>query len=236
MLDAGHERANFAIVATGPNAASPHHDPSDRVIAPGDIVLCDFGGTMHGYCSDITRMFSVGEPSAEVQSAYAVLVEAQERGVRAATVGTACEAVDAATRDVIDDGGYGEFFVHRTGHGIGTEAHEDPVRRQRQSHRARTRARVQHRARHLRTGALRPAARGHRRRNAGGAGTPQRGAARPRDRRLIGARCNSTWPRCWCRSPPAACCSAGSRPVGARWASATGGCCGSPSDRWRSSA
>jgi Xaa-Pro aminopeptidase len=89
-------------------------------------VLCDFGGTMHGYCSDITRMFSVGEPTAEVQAAYAVLVEAQERGVRAATVGTACEAVDAATRDVIDDGGYGEFFVHRTGHGIGTEAHEDP--------------------------------------------------------------------------------------------------------------
>ena len=126
MLDAGHERANFAIVATGPNAASPHHDPSDRVIAPGDIVLCDFGGTMHGYCSDITRMFSVGEPSAEVQSAYTVLVEAQERGVRAATVGTACEAVDAATRNVIDDGGYGDFFVHRTGHGIGTEAHEDP--------------------------------------------------------------------------------------------------------------
>jgi Xaa-Pro aminopeptidase len=126
MLDAGHERANFAIVATGPNAASPHHDPTDRVIAPGDVVLCDFGGTMHGYCSDITRMFSVGEPTAEVRGAYAVLVEAQERGVRAATVGTACEAVDAATRQVIDEGGYGEYFVHRTGHGIGQEAHEDP--------------------------------------------------------------------------------------------------------------
>ncbi len=126
MLDAGHERANFAIVATGPNAASPHHDPSDRVIAPGDVVLCDFGGTMHGYCSDITRMFSVGEPTAEVREAYAVLVEAQERGVCAATVGTACEAVDAATRTVIADAGYGDYFVHRTGHGIGAEAHEDP--------------------------------------------------------------------------------------------------------------
>jgi Xaa-Pro aminopeptidase len=126
MLDAGHERANFAIVATGPNAASPHHDPTDRVIEPGDVVLCDFGGTMRGYCSDITRMFSVGEPTGEVRDAYAVLVEAQERGVRAATVGTSCEAVDAATRTVIADAGYGEFFVHRTGHGIGAEAHEDP--------------------------------------------------------------------------------------------------------------
>jgi Xaa-Pro aminopeptidase len=126
MLEGGHERANFAIVATGPNAASPHHDPTDRVIAPGDIVLCDFGGTMHGYCSDITRMFSVGTPTPEVRDAYAVLVEAQEAGVQAATVGTRCEDVDAATRRVIDDAGYGDYFVHRTGHGIGTEAHEDP--------------------------------------------------------------------------------------------------------------
>ena len=126
MLDAGHERANFAIVATGPNAASPHHDPTDRVIAEGDAVLCDFGGTMHGYCSDITRMFSVGEPTAEVADAYAALVEAQEAGVRAATVGTPCEVVDAAARQVIADAGYAERFVHRTGHGIGMEAHEDP--------------------------------------------------------------------------------------------------------------
>ena len=126
MLAAGHERANFAIVASGANAASPHHDPSERVIEPGDVVLCDFGGTMHGYCSDITRMFVVGEPAGEVRDAYAVLVEAQEAGVRAATVGTPCEAVDAAARRVIADAGYGEYFVHRTGHGIGTEAHEDP--------------------------------------------------------------------------------------------------------------
>ena len=126
MLDAGHERANFAIVAAGANAASPHHDPSDRVIERGDVVLCDFGGTMHGYCSDITRMFSVGEPSAEVSDAYTVLVEAQEHGVCAATVGTACEDVDAAARAVITDAGYGPYFVHRTGHGIGAEAHEDP--------------------------------------------------------------------------------------------------------------
>ena len=126
MLDAGHERANFAIVAAGEHAASAHHDPTDRVIDPGDVVLCDFGGTMHGYCSDITRMFVVGEPSSEVRDVYAILVEAQEAGVRAATVGATCEAVDAAARGVIDAAGYGEFFVHRTGHGIGAEAHEDP--------------------------------------------------------------------------------------------------------------
>jgi len=126
MLAAGHERANFAIVAAGANAASPHHEPGDRVIADGDLVLCDFGGTMDGYCSDITRMYSVGEPTSEVRDAYAVLAEAQEAGVRAATVGTPCAAVDAATRAVITAAGYGEQFVHRTGHGIGTEAHEDP--------------------------------------------------------------------------------------------------------------
>ncbi len=126
MLEGGHERANFAIVATGPNAASPHHDPTNRVIVPGDTVLCDFGGTMHGYCSDITRMFSVGPPAPDVVDAYAVLVAAQEAGVQAATVGTSCAEVDAAARQVIVDAGYGDYFVHRTGHGIGTEAHEDP--------------------------------------------------------------------------------------------------------------
>ncbi len=127
MLEAGHERSNFAIVAAGEHAASPHHEPaSDRVIAEGDIVLCDFGGTMRGYCSDITRMFHVGEPSAEVRDVYAVLVEAQEAGVRAATVGTPCAEVDAAARRVITAAGLGERFVHRVGHGIGQEAHEDP--------------------------------------------------------------------------------------------------------------
>jgi Xaa-Pro aminopeptidase len=126
MLEGGHERANFAIVAAGANAASPHHDPSDRMIVDGDVVLCDFGGTMRGYCSDITRMFVVGEVDAEVREAYDVLFAAQEAGVQAATIGTPCEAVDAAARAVITDAGYGDFFVHRTGHGIGTEAHEDP--------------------------------------------------------------------------------------------------------------
>jgi Xaa-Pro aminopeptidase len=127
MLALGHERSNFAIVAAGEHAASPHHEPTaDRVINPGDIVLCDFGGTMNGYCSDITRMFHVGEPPAEVRDAYAVLAAAQEAGVRAATIGTPCAEVDAAARRVITDAGLGDYFVHRVGHGIGQEAHEDP--------------------------------------------------------------------------------------------------------------
>jgi Xaa-Pro aminopeptidase len=126
ILAAGHQRANFAIVAAGADAASPHHEPGERLIGEGDVVLCDFGGTMDGYCSDITRMFVVGEPSSEVRDTYAVLADAQERAVRAAVVGAPCEAVDAAARSAIAGAGFGDAFVHRVGHGIGTEAHEDP--------------------------------------------------------------------------------------------------------------
>jgi len=126
MLDAGHERANFAIVGSGPNGASPHHEAGGRVIEPGDVVVCDFGGSMHHYCSDITRLFVVGEPAAEVRDTYAVLVDAQEQAVRAARVGTPGEEVDATARRVIDGAGFGDRFIHRTGHGIGVETHEEP--------------------------------------------------------------------------------------------------------------
>jgi Xaa-Pro aminopeptidase len=131
MLDVGHHHANFAIVAAGENAASPHHEPSDRVVVPGDVLLCDFGGTMLdadgvGYCSDITRCVHLGPASAEVADAYAVLYEAQRAAVAAATVGTACGEVDGVARRIIADAGYGERFIHRTGHGIGVEEHEDP--------------------------------------------------------------------------------------------------------------
>jgi Xaa-Pro aminopeptidase len=126
ILEHGHQRVNFAIVGSGPNGASPHHEASERVIGDGDVVVCDFGGTMDGYCSDTTRMFVVGEPTAEVCDVYALLVDAQEQAVRAATVGTSCEEVDATARRVITAGGLGDRFIHRTGHGIGLEAHEDP--------------------------------------------------------------------------------------------------------------
>ncbi len=122
----GHQVVNFAIVAAGENAASPHHTPGSRVIRAGELVLCDFGGTMNGYCSDITRCVSLGRPPSEVQAAYEVLHEAQAAAVRAAVVGTPCEEIDRAARRIIEQAGFGEYFVHRTGHGIGMDAHEDP--------------------------------------------------------------------------------------------------------------
>jgi len=126
LLAEGHDVVNFAIVAAGENAASPHHHPGSRVIRRGEIVLCDFGGTMNGYCSDITRCVHLGPVPGDIAEAYAVLKVAEAAGVRAATVGTPCEQVDRAARDVIDAAGYGEYFIHRTGHGIGMDAHEDP--------------------------------------------------------------------------------------------------------------
>jgi Xaa-Pro aminopeptidase len=126
LLAEGHDVVNFAIVAAGPNAASPHHHASDRVIREGELVLTDFGGTMDGYCSDITRCVFLGEPTAEIADAYAVLFEAQAAGVAAGVVGASCQDVDRAARRVIDDAGFGQYFIHRTGHGIGMEAHEDP--------------------------------------------------------------------------------------------------------------
>jgi Xaa-Pro aminopeptidase len=126
LLTEGHQAVNFAIVGSGPNSASPHHEPGERRVGPGDPVVCDFGGTLDGYCSDITRTVFIGPPPADFVEVYRVVQEAQARGVRAASAGTACEAVDVAARAHIEAAGYGEFFVHRTGHGIGREEHEDP--------------------------------------------------------------------------------------------------------------
>ena len=133
LVAEGHRHVNFAIVASGPNAASPHHEPAQRTIAAEEVVLCDFGGTMVGgdgigYCSDITRCVWAGgvEPPSEFRDLYAVLFDAQQSAVAAATIGTPCEDVDGVARRVITDGGYGPYFIHRTGHGIGIEEHEDP--------------------------------------------------------------------------------------------------------------
>lgn len=126
LLAEGHDVVNFAIVAAGENAASPHHHPGRREIRRGEIVLCDFGGTMSGYCSDITRCVHLGDPPADVQRAWEDLRRAQEAGVQAGVVGGTCESVDAAARQVLDAAGWGDYFIHRTGHGIGMEAHEEP--------------------------------------------------------------------------------------------------------------
>ncbi|MEZ5322044.1 MAG: M24 family metallopeptidase [Microthrixaceae bacterium] len=131
IVAGGHTRVNFAIVAAGANSASPHHEPSDRVVGPGEPVLCDFGGTMHdewgvGYCSDITRCVWTGDVPADAAEIYDVLELAQRAGVDAGIVGSSCESVDRACREVLDAHGLGEYFIHRTGHGIGVEEHEDP--------------------------------------------------------------------------------------------------------------
>ncbi len=126
LLAEGHQRVNFAIVGSGPNSASPHHEPGARVIGPGEAVVCDFGGALDGYCSDITRTVVTGPPTAELVDLYGVLEQAQAAAVRAAVVGTPCEEVDGAARRPIVAAGYGDAFIHRTGHGIGLEEHEDP--------------------------------------------------------------------------------------------------------------
>lgn len=128
----GHHRVNFAIVAAGPNAASPHHEPGETRIEAGQAVLCDFGGTMHGpggvgYCSDMTRVVVAGGPPPDdLAEAYASLLAAQQAAVAAAVVGATCQSVDRVARRGLEADGWGEWFIHRTGHGIGIEEHEDP--------------------------------------------------------------------------------------------------------------
>jgi Xaa-Pro aminopeptidase len=125
-LAEGHHQASFWIVASGPNSASPHHEPGGRTIQPGDAVVVDFGGRFSRYYSDTTRTFVVGEPSEEQSEVHSVVAAAQARGRETARPGVTAESVDAATRSVIEDAGYGEYFIHRTGHGIGLEGHEHP--------------------------------------------------------------------------------------------------------------
>jgi Xaa-Pro aminopeptidase len=122
----GHERVDFTIVGSGPNGADPHHEAGDRVIERGDAVVLDFGGLMHGYGSDTTRTVTVGEPRPEVRRVHDVVRAAQQRAFEAVRPGVACEDVDRVARDVITEAGYGEWFIHRTGHGIGVTTHEPP--------------------------------------------------------------------------------------------------------------
>jgi len=122
----GHSRADFTIVGSGPNSASPHHEPSGRTILPHDVVVLDFGGELGGYYSDTTRTVVVGDPPKDFEQVYRIVQEAQEAGCAAAGPGVAAQDVDRAARSIIDLAGYGERFFHRTGHGIGLEVHEPP--------------------------------------------------------------------------------------------------------------
>jgi Xaa-Pro aminopeptidase len=127
ILSAGHRSADFVIVASGPNGASPHADVSDRVVSAGEPVVVDIGGSMpDGYCSDSTRVYSIGEPPEEFRRSYEVLLAAQRAQCAAARPGLRASELDALGRRLIADAGYGELFIHRTGHGIGLDTHEDP--------------------------------------------------------------------------------------------------------------
>ncbi|MGH8899142.1 MAG: M24 family metallopeptidase [Egibacteraceae bacterium] len=127
ILDEGHQEVNFVIVGSGPNGASPHHETGDRALVEGDAVVVDIGGTLDGYCSDCTRDYLVGSPAPPgYAEAHAALEAAQRAACEAVRPGVTAEAVDAAARDLLTEAGYGEAFIHRTGHGIGLEEHEEP--------------------------------------------------------------------------------------------------------------
>jgi Xaa-Pro aminopeptidase len=127
IVDAGHATCDFVIVGAGENGAKNHHQPGSRVLREGDAVVVDIGGTLPtGYASDCTRTYVLGQPGSELLEMYAVLEHAQATARAAARVGVACEAVDAAARDVISAAGFGEYFNHRLGHGIGLDTHEPP--------------------------------------------------------------------------------------------------------------
>ena len=128
ILAEGHVAVDFTIIGSGPNGASPHHELSDRVVEAGDVVVVDIGGeTATGYRSDCTRTYVVGAPApAEVTEWYAVLKAAQEAATAAVRPGVTCAQIDATARRVITDAGWGEHFIHRTGHGIGLDTHEAP--------------------------------------------------------------------------------------------------------------
>ncbi len=126
LVTMGHDEPAFTIVGTGPNGASPHHRPGHRALQAGDAVVLDFGGRTGGYCSDLSRTIVIQELPRNFEAVYEVVREAQDRAFQAVRPGVPAREVDRAARGVIEEAGYGELFVHRTGHGIGLEEHEGP--------------------------------------------------------------------------------------------------------------
>ena len=126
LREFGHEQVDFTVVGSGPNGANPHHEAGERVIVEGDAVVLDFGGLKHGYGSDTTRTVSVGEPSPVLVEVHGIVREAQQAAFEAVRPGVPCQEIDRVARAVITQAGYGEHFIHRTGHGIGVTTHEPP--------------------------------------------------------------------------------------------------------------
>ena len=114
------------IVASGPNASMPHYQDNARTLCDGDFIVVDMGCRFNGYCSDISRTFCVGEPTDEMKRAYAIVLEAQKAGEAAVRKGASGQDVDRAGRRVINDAGYGKYFLNRLGHGVGLAIHEAP--------------------------------------------------------------------------------------------------------------
>jgi Xaa-Pro aminopeptidase len=126
LTDTGHSQVDFTVVGSGPNGANPHHEMSERVIEEGDMVVLDFGGLKDKYGSDTTRTVHVGEATAEERKVYEIVRQAQQTAFEAVRPGIECQEIDRGARKVIADAGYGEYFIHRTGHGIGLTTHEPP--------------------------------------------------------------------------------------------------------------
>ena len=126
LIEHGHSQVDFTVVGSGPNGANPHHEMSERVIEEGDMVVLDFGGLKDGYGSDTTRTIHIGEPTDEEREVHEIVRQAQQAGYEAVRSGIACQEIDRAARKVITDAGYGEYFIHRVGHGIGLTTHEPP--------------------------------------------------------------------------------------------------------------
>ena len=122
----GHSQVDFTVVGSGPNGANPHHEMGERVIQQGDMVVLDFGGLKHGYGSDTTRTVHVGEPTDVEREVHDIVRRAQQAGFEAVRPGVECQEVDRAARALITEAGYGEYFIHRVGHGIGLTTHEPP--------------------------------------------------------------------------------------------------------------
>jgi D-alanyl-D-alanine dipeptidase len=126
LLQNGHSQVDFTVVGSGPNGADPHHEAGERIIEPGDMIVLDFGGIKYGYGSDISRTVHVGEPTEEERVVHDLVRRAQQTAFEAVRPGAACQDIDRAARAVITEAGYGERFIHRTGHGIGVTTHEPP--------------------------------------------------------------------------------------------------------------
>ncbi|MGX5772664.1 M24 family metallopeptidase [Microbacterium trichothecenolyticum] len=126
LREFGHEQVDFTVVGSGPNGANPHHEAGDRTILPGDMVVLDFGGLMYGYGSDTSRTVCVGEPTSQMREVHEIVRAAQQTAFEAVRPGIACQEIDRVARRVITEAGYGDQFIHRTGHGIGLTTHEPP--------------------------------------------------------------------------------------------------------------